>query len=494
MLLALAVAVVAGVSAWLLLDKPAFGIDDADITMVYARNLADGYGYVYRPLGERVEGSTSLLWTLICAAWFMTKPTSFGSLFLVTGAFNFVTALGVLKLARRASPNLEGVGFTALLLASAAAFHCWSAGTLMDLSLWTALVTVTFLALVVPVTRRRFWLAAVALVGLVVARPEGFALAPAGVCLQCALSLLRGEPSRRVMRRTGALLAIVVVVIAAITTFRVCYFGYPFPNTYYAKVGTDPVYTAMTGLSYVGWFLRKSPFSILVALAVGRELIQFARMLITRSRDANFRADPLALLRGAIAVELALGFSLRLVEGADHFAGHRTLQPFVPMGAALVGTSVAALLSNTSAKIGRFATPLLATSLALLIPLEWWLFDHGPAKSIRGEHGLAKHQREVGSTLAAVFPESAQRPSVGVVAAGGSLSPMPDRSTTYSGSIGCKWRTARRTVSVKWVTRRLVPTYSGKRRPRSFCPTSGRTNQPARVTFMTLGTTACCTV
>ena len=56
----------AAFSYWVL--GPQVGIDDANITQVYARNIAAGHGYVYNIGGERVEGSTSLLWTLINAA------------------------------------------------------------------------------------------------------------------------------------------------------------------------------------------------------------------------------------------------------------------------------------------------------------------------------------------------------------------------------------------------------------------------------------------
>ena len=40
--------------------------DDAFITMRYARNFAQGLGLVFNP-GERVEGFTSFLWTIILA-------------------------------------------------------------------------------------------------------------------------------------------------------------------------------------------------------------------------------------------------------------------------------------------------------------------------------------------------------------------------------------------------------------------------------------------
>ena len=42
------------------LHNPLTGIDDANIYFVYARNLANGHGFVYNIGGERVEGFTSL--------------------------------------------------------------------------------------------------------------------------------------------------------------------------------------------------------------------------------------------------------------------------------------------------------------------------------------------------------------------------------------------------------------------------------------------------
>ena len=59
--------------AQLQLDQPLTGIDDANIFFTYASHLADGEGFVYNRGGERVEGFTSLLWTLICAFAFLVR-------------------------------------------------------------------------------------------------------------------------------------------------------------------------------------------------------------------------------------------------------------------------------------------------------------------------------------------------------------------------------------------------------------------------------------
>src|SRR5512144_3190412 len=42
--------------------------DDAMVSMRYARNFAHGYGLIWNPGGERVEGYTNLLWVLYMAA------------------------------------------------------------------------------------------------------------------------------------------------------------------------------------------------------------------------------------------------------------------------------------------------------------------------------------------------------------------------------------------------------------------------------------------
>ena len=44
-----------------------FYYDDAFIALRYSENLVSGHGVVWNP-DERVEGFTSLLWVLMCAA------------------------------------------------------------------------------------------------------------------------------------------------------------------------------------------------------------------------------------------------------------------------------------------------------------------------------------------------------------------------------------------------------------------------------------------
>ena len=64
------IVVLATVLSWYLNKQSMKGIDDANIYFVYMKNFADGHGFVYNVGGEKVEGFTSLLWTLIGAFFF----------------------------------------------------------------------------------------------------------------------------------------------------------------------------------------------------------------------------------------------------------------------------------------------------------------------------------------------------------------------------------------------------------------------------------------
>lgn len=61
--------------AWNANGRSFIGVDDAEIYHVYMKHVSEGHGFVYNIGGERVEGFTSLLWTLIGAGiHYMSLP------------------------------------------------------------------------------------------------------------------------------------------------------------------------------------------------------------------------------------------------------------------------------------------------------------------------------------------------------------------------------------------------------------------------------------
>src|SRR6188472_4082581 len=93
--IAVAVAAITIAATLILLLSRVVTLDDAYITFRYARHLADGYGLgAWNRTGERVEGYSSLLWTLLLAGaarpgidiWLASKVMGMCAALLALGA------------------------------------------------------------------------------------------------------------------------------------------------------------------------------------------------------------------------------------------------------------------------------------------------------------------------------------------------------------------------------------------------------------------------
>ena len=418
-----AVGTVGALLAYRFMGQPTSGIDDADITMAYARNIARGFGYVYQQGGERVEGSTSALWTLLCAVWFSFNAKSFASLFVVSGALTVVTTTAVIFLARLCSRSEFATPTAALLTGAAATFYGWSSGTLMDSALWSAVCSASALALIVPPTRASLFAGCVAMVGLVLTRPEGMLLAPVWAIFHGIGLYLRGVHQDQLLRRLAWLLGTATVVLVVSTGIRYSYFGYPFPNTYYAKLGGDRIYTAIAGIKYISRFARSGPLPLVILALLGVATYVDGRAVIKRLRHGTI-LDAATAARAVLALMFAAGLGLRILEGGDHFEGYRVLQPFVPLGCALSGATLATLFAERARR--SFLLPL-SFGLLLMLLIEWRTFAQHRGPTIAGEHELALDHRAIGKRLHAAFASERTLPSIGVVVAGGIALEYPGR-------------------------------------------------------------------
>ena len=93
---------------WLGYDKPTYGIDDANIYFVYMKHLARGHGFVWNTGSERVEGFTSLLWTLIGSGFYRIVGERFVWLLLLLGfALTYFAVCRVALFLRRCNGTTE---------------------------------------------------------------------------------------------------------------------------------------------------------------------------------------------------------------------------------------------------------------------------------------------------------------------------------------------------------------------------------------------------
>lgn len=302
--------------------------DDSMISMRYAWNLAHGNGLAWNP-GERVEGITNLLMTLLMAV--PTRLLEKSAAVLSVQIAGVLTLLAVAFVTMRigeallAARGLRGSAtLSALFFACALAYYPLDFWTLMGME--TGLLALLLLAAVWVAFRidgRAAWSPALALLlGLAfVTRPD--AAVPAALIMLHRLYAI--------FRRRGWLRAIVLesaviaAFVAAVSGFRWLYYGRITPNTYTLKVeGFTVMERLVNGLAFNDRFLH----SMIVPLAIAA--------LVVAARPHRHATLVLGLLLSSMAYEVWVG--------GDAWPYWRINAPFVPATLALCAVGLVDVL------------------------------------------------------------------------------------------------------------------------------------------------------
>jgi hypothetical protein len=312
--------------------------DDAYITFVYARNLASCNGLSFN--GERVEGFTSPLWTLLVGLastpWPARTHVAGIALACVSGA---AAIWATFRLARIVGMGRWSSIGPAVLVAGSGDFAYYM-GAGMEHCLVAALFAISLrLAIESQGRSASAWLyVSLALLGLV--RPEGIAIA----AMLGAIHLFASSDRRR--SAIGLVLAGVPVV--AYLGFRLIYFHDLLPNTYYAKSNLGPASLA-AGATYLGRAV--APYA--PALAVG---VLFALVLQLRSGRRPHTFPGCWTIAGSLIAWLLIV----AVEGGDGIVGGRRLVAVLPLVWVLASKPLAGLRPSVG-------LPVLGALLAVVV-------------------------------------------------------------------------------------------------------------------------------
>ncbi len=429
--------------SWELHGHPRIGIDDANIFLTYAENLASGNGITYGNNADHVEGFTSFLWMLICAAMFALGLNEPGVLALSV-ILLFATQLLMLSMIRAVSSHnrlhclIYQASYIAIVLLSPA-YISWLTITMMDTCLWGFIIAGMVYSLVAP--SRRGVLSLISIAAFVLsplARPEALLVTPSFIVL--LWFRYRTTKCRNATRNCVILLASFVAIAIGLTVFRVLYFGYPLPNTYYAKVSPSLLYNLREGAQYLGAYFS-SNFAIegMILVLVGQVLVYLLLVL-----ERVLRTSPRALLRLTISAREAVsaGALLMLVipalTGGDHFPMFRFYQPVLP----LITLSTILLLHDLFQKQeGLLSVKSLRSGGSLLVivligslvgtyagfsDMSWAMLKS--SSPFKHELLLAEGGWGTGRAFDDFFRTSDPKPKVGVMTAGGF-------ARTYTGEI-----------------------------------------------------------
>jgi arabinofuranosyltransferase len=385
-----------------------FVTDDAYISFVYARNLAE-HGELTFNLGERVEGYSNFSWTVLLAAGMalgVSPELSSRGLGTLCGV---LVLLVVGRLTRRAlgEPESPWAALPPALLALSSGFACWSSGGL-ETQLFTLLVVAAmdrFAAAGLAratgefaAERRAFRQLGALLAVAAMTRPEGLLVAAVIGGSAAAANLVRARRTSRAAEPRSSLLAALVPPPQRATLgwflalwtpwllWRLWYYGWPFPNTYYVKAHgpwQPPELAAQmwrNGVYYLRFWLEQTGLLWLFPVALaGLFAAPLARVARRSSREgaaapaerggAHEAGDVARSLQATLGA-FALAYLLYTVSvGGDFMGLHRFIMPVFAVAAIGLTLGLALLLPLAFDQLGSPSARRLASLLVALVLL-----------------------------------------------------------------------------------------------------------------------------
>ncbi len=343
--------------AWFQSARYRFVLDDAFISLRYARNLVAGHGPVFNPGLLPVEGYTNFLWMLIGALHVGLTPWPEQYLLLYNVVFGLLVVVVVWREMWLRGPRARPWAWLAVILtAFHETLHAWMGGGLET----------TFFMLLVTLGAGRFlreefhgaegmW-SSVPLGLALLTRPDAYL-----VVSVCALTrVVRAAREDRNRGRMARWLLVIAVTCVPHLIFRRLYYGEWLPNTFFVKV---PGAHLASGLPYLEIF--SSAFYGSWVVVGGVALWAIVDAVLHRG---TYSAD-----RGLLASIIAGWFGFIAFAGGDYFE-FRLLAPTIPILALLIALSASDFAAAGSVAAGpvRLKTALATLGgLALALRMLW---------------------------------------------------------------------------------------------------------------------------
>lgn len=345
--------------------------DDAFISFRYAEHLAEGKGPVYNE-GERVEGYTNFLWTVLIAAG---RRLGFEPIAFSYG-LGMACFAGSLVFTYRLSCRVFGDGTAGLLavflLGTNYTFSAYATGgleTQLQAFLCVAVASLVFQIVAMPVASRTALVAlslliAAALLTRLDSSVYLFVLLPAvffHLLRQADVSIAEKG------RQMACLCLSPLLTVGGWLLWKLSYYGDILPNTFYAKVGS--VNTVPKGLFYCAEFVQEYwlvPFLFLGIAAVGK---------ILRERNR-----PLQILLLTVVL-----WCIYVVRVGGDFMEFRFLVPVMPLMFVAITWLLLRMLQPAGVGVG--------VALAAMLVVGSW--NHARSYDNRGIESIRQLQRHI---------------------------------------------------------------------------------------------------
>ena len=367
------------------------------------KHVAQGHGFVYALGGEKVEGFTSLLWTLIGSGIYSLGLHLEHTLLAINILLISSVISRLWKYCNEADKSQSIIHPQTLILlgiiATAPGFIEWNVLSLLETGLWTTLLSHITLNIIED-KHQKWGLLLFAL--LILCRPEAILW---GLALAVIPMIIR-YINKTSFKATYALpLLIVIGTMITLVSWRLSYFGYPLPNTYYAKVSSDILGNAFAGLKYDAKFLIGFPIMILI---LGLMMYHAASLFKKHYADSTT-----TIARSIVLIVVGcISFLIPIYSGGDHFNSFRFFQSTLPL---IVLYFV--LFPSKSVQGISYVHAVLFTIFSM-IGSQWLIYAVKGETPLKHEWTIALEGRTQSEDLQIFFANSTL-PTQGVLVAGG---------------------------------------------------------------------------
>jgi hypothetical protein len=330
--------------------------DDAMVSMRYAWNLSHGQGLVWNP-GERVEGYTNLLMTLIMSVStaFLEKSSAVFAIQVLGLLFNLGSAILVWQVSDSHFAGFpEGMRFQLKLLVLLMTLMYYPLAYWSLMGMETGVLTLLLLAALYTLERYRAERAGshpyiiAGWMGLAfLARPDAliFCIPIYSILIETAREISTNDRTSG-KKIIGSLLLLALFPIAQML-FRISYYGDLLPNTYYLKLTGMPMPDRLlNGLGFIAPYLATHGF-LLVVVTAGCRLWRDAR-------------------RWWLLMLAGMTILYQVWIGGDAWAYWRIVTPVYPMLAILFAGSMHEILSRSGFHVADIPRPRLLSYLVIL--------------------------------------------------------------------------------------------------------------------------------
>ncbi|MCE9501854.1 MAG: hypothetical protein K8R21_15340 [Leptospira sp.] len=330
--------------------------DDAFISFRYAKNLIQGAGLVFNQ-GEQVEGFTNFLWTILIA---LAMNAGFDPV-MISWLFGIIFFAGTLlilvyfsgKIVRPDSKFFIPVAFAGFAFHKHAAIFATSG---LETSAFTFFITAGTCFVLESKTRFRTTFGFFLLTLSAMTRPEGVLFYFFGALYSGAVFLR--EKNHSSFRSFFFLHIPFILLFFPFFIWKYCYYGWIFPNTFYAKSGEKFFFGQ--GLRYLALYFNSYYLFYLIPFLLCFAFLK--RKMIPAGNSAK-----IAFLSFSVSVYL-----IYVAKVGGDFMFARFLIPITPFLYLLIEWSIISLISGRDTKLFRLwpqsinPVSVIAVGIALL--------------------------------------------------------------------------------------------------------------------------------